>query len=471
MQANKPESFKNKARNRFLQSVIQIKHSLGRKCSLPSPDSSEQGNERRRRLDLPAVIWLWQVFPYLDRKSRDALAEAHSDIAKARRSISYKKILSWPKGKISKFKRPVKSVAFAPDDSTTMLVAAFSKKVFLYDKLQGPQAGVLKGHSGMVASVAFSSDGQTLATASRNDGTLRLWSKSNNDPLFHCFQILQIYQHDLRHIVWSPCSNYIASWGMDGVVRVSDVADGTLRSRHWKNKLEVLGCHETVAFDPISTTTTTTGSSSSSRSTPQIAFAHNNERIFIWNCDTDRLQLLPESVEDVHSYDGNYITSLAYSPEIQKEYYLVAGCHVATLKFWKLTKRIPSDDTEQENGEHSASSDSHAASLGNYSMTDQYDYVFHKQLHLGAGWSAVTLLTFTKDGRYMACSNHGTQIRIIDHDSERVVATLQGHSARIESLCFTSDGATLASASCDRSIRLWNMHECINDNDTPQQSH
>eukprot|EP00797_Seminavis_robusta_P005652 Sro1376_g267450.1 PQQ (394) ;mRNA; r:10815-11996 len=390
---------------------------------------------------------------------------AHPEVAAMRRSLLLQDmLLDWPTGSLTKFSRPVKKVALSPDNQQ-LCVAYCKSKVVIYDKLRGPQY-CLKGHAGIIADVKFSpssSDNKNsiLATAGKGDGTIRLWRKqttnssasdsvkknkisnrknrlspSSSSPpssSYQCYRILQVHQPDLRHMLWSPSGTHIASWGQDGSVRVSDISDGSLKTRHWKTRFEVSHCHETVAFGPGH----------------ELAYARNNDRLHLWNWKLDTVQLLG-GLHDPHgTYAGGYITSVAYSPDGLT---LVVGCHVATIKMWRL---VPHRRQDANNNDEDDDDDV------------EYEYVFTKQLHLGDGWSAVTLLTFTRDGRYLACSNHGSQIRIVDTTTDQILATFKGgHTSRIESLCFSADGRTLASGACDRTVRLWDTSRLLSSSST-----
>ena len=74
--------------------------------------------------------------------------------------------------------------------------------------------------------------------------------------------------------------------------------------------------------------------------------------------------------------------------------------------------------------------------------------------HTDPIWS----VAFSPDDQTLASASWDKTIRLWDVDTEQLLYTLIGHTHHVNSVAFSPDGGTLASGSWDGTIRLWNPH-------------
>jgi len=147
----------------------------------------------------------------------------------------------------------VRSVAFASDgktlaatgrgdapESVNGVIHPGVGEVNLWDVAKGEMRAVLSGHTSYVSRVAFSPDAETLASASY-DGTVKLWDMGN----FQQRATLDGNRGVLFALAYSPDGKTVAS-GTYGGVRLWDPATGTLLAtlRGWA------GTPRSLAFSP-----------------------------------------------------------------------------------------------------------------------------------------------------------------------------------------------------------------------------
>ena len=274
------------------------------------------------------------------------------------------------------------SVAFSPDGQT-LASASWDKTVCLWDIDTEQLLYTLIGHTDHVTSVAFSPDGQALASASW-DGTIRLWNPNTGAHK------RTLSDHSggvgVASVAFSSDGTMLASGGSDRTVRLWNTTT-------WQVERTLTGLVNSVAFSPDGT---------------MLAIGSPDKTIRLWN---------PHTGQHIRTLTGHTsdVRRMMFSPDGTT---LASGGLDGTIRLWNphTGKNIRT-------------------------LPDQ------------TGW--VNSVAFSPDGGTLVIGNRG--ISLWDIETGQYKEPLIEHIGDVVSVVFSPDGTMLASGSADNLVRLWDF--------------
>jgi WD40 repeat protein len=353
----------------------------------------------------------------------------------------------------------VASVSFSPD-GRLLASASNDRSIRLWDVATGKCIHILQGHVDSIWSIAFAAGvdrhgeltpGRVLVSVGL-DRTARFWDVSSHiadstadnvrtipnsrhleSISGHCLKTIQGDGYGIRSVACHPDGHLIASGGVDGAIRLWDVATGKCIHTFTGHTAGIWK----VAFHPDGNL---------------IASGSLNGEIRIWELDTNRCS---------HSLlkRNTWILGFVFSSHGD----LLSSGNADALRCWDVQTGECWRSIPQEPDAYLIALDVHPQgdyfiSVGNDNQIRWWDLKSgecfrHRSGRDGQLWD----IAFHPAGHLFATIGGSAAVKLWDADAGECLGIWEGHTGTHGSIAFSPDGAMLASGRGDRTIRLWDV--------------
>ncbi|KAM0737121.1 Notchless protein-like protein 1 [Formica fusca] len=323
--------------------------------------------------------------------------------------------------------------------------------------------GSLEGHKEAVISVAFSPDGKHLASGS-GDTTVRFWDIHTQTPYYTC----EGHRHWVLCISWSPCGSKLASACKNGSIYLWNPHTGKQMGKamtghkKWVTSL----CWEPYHKNPECL---------------HLVSASKDYDIRIW--DTKRAQtcrILSGHTKSVTcvKWGGSGLIYSASQDRTVKVWRAQDGVLCRTLEghaHWVNTLALNVDYVLRTGPMQLGSS---AKNLLEYARM-RYESVGEEKLVSGSDdftlflWKPekekkpiarmtghqqlINDVKFAPNGRIIASASFDKSIKLWESNTGIYIASLRGHVQAVYSLAWSADSRLLVSGSADSTLKVWSM--------------
>ncbi|MBN1590214.1 MAG: WD40 repeat domain-containing protein [Pirellulales bacterium] len=330
-------------------------------------------------------------------------------------------------------------------DATSIVSGGF--RVNVWDAATGQPRLAWPGHSHVVASAAFLSDGKRIVSS--GDSTLRFWDIATMRQT----DSVEARSCPPAPMALAPDGNTLATAVGKGMVRLYDAATGQpLPGGQLDHQADMV---HALAFSPdgqvLVSNAETTGPAASERSL--------GTRMFFWSREDD---VFSKNAD----FEYPFACGIQFAPDGRK--LAVAGFGRIQVFDWPEGKK-PVLDIEHSSTacKPTFSPDSRLLAIGGSDEKTRdrfvacWDLASKTQKWQSEQANTLGPVVFSPDGKLIASADQQGHIYLRSADRGKRLATLRGHNDYVSCLVFSADGRRLLSGGQDTTLLLWDISSAL----------
>ena len=366
----------------------------------------------------------------------------------------------------------VNCVAFSPDGNF-IASGSSDSTVCLWNIIGNPTAQFLLGHEQEVNCIAFSPDGKFIVSGSI-DGILCLWDLQGN----LITQPWQGHEEGVISVAFSPNGDSIVSVGFDGTVCLWDLQGNTI-AQPWRGHKEGV---ISIVFSPNGDSIVSVGFDGTvclwdlqgntitqpwhKHEAKIICAAFSPDRKFIVSGSSDCTVRLWDTQGNLigqpwHGHEG-HVNSVAFSPDGKL---IISGSCDRTIRLWNINGNPITQPWRGHEGQVNSlafSPDGKLIISGGDRTVRLWelhqilqDRVIGRSQRKYENW--VNSVAFSPNGKWIVSASNDSTVRLWDIDGNPIGQPWRGHGKEVNSVAFSPDGKWIVSASNDSTVRLWDI--------------